>query len=217
MYKQSLIEQNKEIKSTVGRRRKINCIKSDEILEDCYDYLYKAFAEIVVKVSQYKTRKDALLTVSTRAIKGLTKHLLKYTTMNNYKSSDVKDYSISYLEAFHSLFQVTDLEKESFLDNFLEFCTLTYPKTKVQTLISSLIEENDDLFVSLTAKLKLLKTRGDISKEAFISRAKRSDVFYTLIRLSKNVMQRMVQESKFCDNPNIEYLLDTFNQVLSSE
>lgn len=215
--RQSLIEQNRELKPIAGRKRKVRPAKSSEILSDCYIFLQESLTKIVLKIDQYKTRKDALLTVSTRAIKDLTQHLLKYTTMNSYKSAKAEEYSISFLEAFHALYVATDMDKEPFFDSFLEFCTLTYPEPKVETLINCLMKENEDLFDSLTAKLKLLKNRKDISKTAFICRAKRSKVFHTLVRLSQNVLQRMMQESEFGNNPNVAYLLNTFNLVLSSE
>ena len=145
LKRQNMIDNDIFIKPKVGRRRKFKLVKSVEILSQMHEFLYISIKKVVEKVN-YEKRKDALLTVTIRKIEKITKHLLRYTTMNKYKDGNVRNYSYSFLEAFMAFNAICPMKSSHLLHNFLEFWILEFPDKKVEKLFHTIAKDLEGMY-----------------------------------------------------------------------
>ena len=136
------LDHDEEIKPIVGRKRKCTPLKSDQILADSEQFLYDELIYIVNKLHKYSKRKDALLTVTIRALKRLLPHLKdRHSTQSRYKEKGIFEFSYSFMEAFSALSAVHPIEDDSVMLRYVEFIVPKFPPAKVKKILTTLKSE----------------------------------------------------------------------------
>lgn len=139
--KQRLIDNGLTPKSGVGRKRKIGVFTSSQQLIDIKKHLKDEFVEVITTFKKNSKRNDQLMTNFSRKFRNLPKYLVKFSTKNKSKSSDMKEYTYSFLESFMAFRSYNDFGDRDFIQRFVEFSILYYSEQKVTDMMNQLLSD----------------------------------------------------------------------------
>lgn len=141
--KQEQIDAGTYVKSGPGRKRKHDPRTSSELHSLVINYLRKSLTKIVSN-RRCKDRKDALITIYTRALKKLTYFLVEQCAAKNmYKRHEASKYLTAFSESHSSfLFSIQEFYNLDLVKSYTEFIVIYFPLDKARELINLMMKQN---------------------------------------------------------------------------
>ena len=197
-----------------GRNRKYSHKKSEELSQLVETELRKNLLKIVSN-KRCKARKDALITIATRALKKICYFLVVKTTAKNmYKRNEVSKFIVAFSESHASLlFSTNNKSCSEIVRSFVEFIVIYFPESKARLIIDILKKQDKIDHDYLWKQLIILETRDNTSKKNIKEWADNSSVLRKIFEIALEILQ----ESAFSRNKSADHLKSCFGHFLSLE
>lgn len=194
-----------------GRNRKNGHKTSEELKELVQTRLRKSLFEIVSN-KRCKARKDALITIATRALKKVCYLLVEKTAAKNmYKRNEVSKFIVAFSESHASfLFSTNNKSCSEIVRSFVEFIVIYFPESKARQIIDILKLQDDIDHGYLLKQLNVLETRENTSKRNIKEWAENSSVLRQILYLGLEILQ----EPQFSGNKSGDHLRSCFGYFL---